>query len=228
MKMKYFHFINFSLLTNSTPNPQPSTLIKFLLNCSFADYICKKQELSLILQPEILKGTVMNLLQEFVIPFLGLKEGVHDYAFDIDAEFFESFEYSEIKQGKVHVGVSLERQERILIFNFNIRGTIHLPCDRCLALMDLPIEGNERLIVKFGKEWKEETDEILIIPETESHIDISSFIYEYIMLLLPYKRVHPEGEGLCDQAMVEKLDKHSTTETDPRWEALKDLKNKIE
>jgi len=168
------------------------------------------------------------VLQEFVIPFLGLKEGVHDYAFDIDAEFFESFEYSEIEQGKVHVDLSLDRQERMLLFNFTFSGSVQLPCDRCLAMMDLPVEGENRLIVKFGPEWEEVSDEILIIPEKESQIDISSFIYEYIILLLPYTRVHPEDEALCDTQMLEKLGRHSTEGTDPRWEALKDLKNKID
>jgi len=166
----------------------------------------------------------MNVLKEFVIPFVGLKEGIHDYAFDIDAEFFESFEYSEVEQGEIHVDVSMEKQERMLIFNFSIRGKVELPCDRCLSALDLSVEGNERLIVKFGQEWMEESEEILVIPETDSHIDISSFIYEYIMLLLPYKRVHPEGEGLCDQTIMDKLEQHVSSETDPRWEALKNLK----
>jgi uncharacterized metal-binding protein YceD (DUF177 family) len=170
----------------------------------------------------------MEALQEFVIPFLGLKEGIHDYAFDIDAEFFESFEYSEVKLGKVHVDVSMERKERMLIFTFGIRGSVEVPCDRCLGPLDLPIEGTDRLIVKFGLEWLEESEEILIIPETDSRIDISSFIYEYIMLKLPYKRVHPEGKGLCDRTVIDKLEHHSESETDPRWEALKELKNKLD
>lgn len=170
----------------------------------------------------------MKALQEFVIPFMGLKEGIHDYAFDIDAEFFESFEYSDVKHGNVHVDVSMERKERMLIFNFSIRGSLQLPCDRCLAPVDLPIEGTERLIVKFGQEWKEESEEIQLIPETESKIDISSFIYEYIMLLLPYKRMHPEDEGLCDPSVVDKLEQHVSAETDPRWEALRNLKDNLD
>jgi uncharacterized metal-binding protein YceD (DUF177 family) len=94
--------------------------------------------------------------------------------------------------------------------------------------MDYPVEGKERLIVKFGQEWLEESDEILIIPETESQIDISGFIYEYIVLTLPYQRIHPEGEGLCDQEVIEKLNAHTEQKIDPRWEALKSLKNSIE
>jgi uncharacterized metal-binding protein YceD (DUF177 family) len=172
----------------------------------------------------------MKALQEFEIPFLGLKEGVHDYAFDIDAAFFESFEYSEVKQGDVHVDVSLERQERMLIFNFSINGAVELPCDRCLAPMQLEVKGDERLIVKYGQEWGEESEEVIIMPETESRIDISGFIYEYIMLMLPFKRVHPEDsdERMCDVSMLEKLDQHSDTGSDPRWDALKDLKDKLD
>jgi len=173
-------------------------------------------------------GNIMKALQEFVIPFMGLKEGMHDYAFDIEAEFFESFEYSEVKQGDIHVDVSMERRDRMLIFNFSIHGKVQLPCDRCLSTMELPINGKERLIIKFGKEWTEESAEILIIPETDSSIDISSFIYEYIMLILPYKRMHPEGEGRCDQAIVDKLEQHVSTEADPRWEVLKNLKENID
>jgi uncharacterized metal-binding protein YceD (DUF177 family) len=175
-------------------------------------------------------GDIMKALQEFEIPFLGLKEGIHDYAFDIDAEFFESFEYSEVKQGGVHVEVSMERQERMLIFNFSINGSLELPCDRCLAPITLEVKGDERLIVKFGQEWEEESDEVIIMPETESRIDISSFIYEYIMLMLPYKRVHSEDpdKNMCDVSMVEKLNQHSDTGSDPRWDALKELKNKLD
>lgn len=169
----------------------------------------------------------MKALKDFIIPFVGLKEGEHEFAFDLDGKFFESFEYSEIKTGRVHVDMRLEKQNRMMIFNFIIKGFVKLPCDRCLDEMDFPIDGAERLIVKFGEEWKEETDEILIIPERESSIDVSGFIYEYIMLLLPYQRVH-EDESLCNRDVADKLASHKANETDPRWEALKELKDKIE
>lgn len=171
---------------------------------------------------------VMKVLKEFVIPFVGLKEGVHDYEFEIGKSFFESFEYSEIEQGSVHAEVSMEKKERMLIFNFRLSGEVQLPCDRCLSPLEMPIEGADRLIVKFGSEYEEESEEILIIPETDSMIDISSFIYEYIMLKLPIQRVHPESENRCDQTVVEMLDQQVQVETDPRWDALKDLKNNID
>ena len=166
----------------------------------------------------------MKVLKDFTIPFVGLKEGNHDFTFDIDEKFFDSFEYSEINNGKVRVLVSMEKQSRMMIFNFTIKGVVVVACDRCLSDMEYPVNGSERLIVKFGQEWKEETDEILIIPQTDSHIDLSQFIYEYIMLMLPYKRVHTEGEGICDAEMIGKLEQHTEPEPDPRWDALKELK----
>ena len=170
----------------------------------------------------------MKVLKDFIIPFLGLKEGFHDFTFNIDGKFFESFEYSEINEGKVRVLMNLEKQGQMMIFNFTIKGYVIVPCDRCLADMEYAVEGNERLVVKFGAEWKEETEEILIIPETDSHIDLSKFIYEYIMLMLPYKKVHPEGEGLCDAEMIHTLEQFAEEKQDPRWDALKDLKLKTE
>lgn len=193
-----------------------------------SDYICINQDIFIILQPEIFKGDIMNVLKEFTIPFVGLKEGMHDYSFEIKDSFFESFEYSEIETGKVHVEVSLERRERMLVFEFKIDGYVDVDCDRCLKAMEYPVKGQERLIVKFGQELREESEEIIVIPETDSHIDISSFIYEYIMLLLPFKRVHPDGDEICSNEVVDKLENHSIQEEDPRWDALKGLKDKFE
>lgn len=167
----------------------------------------------------------MKALKEFEIPFVGLKEGVHDYSFEIDEKFFESFDYSEIEKGKVHADLNLERKERMLILDFMIKGFVIIPCDRCLDDLEYPVEKNARLIIKFGHEFIEETEEIFIIPETESHIDISGFIYEYIILSLPIKRVHQEDKA-CDQTTIEKINQHVSPSEDPRWEALKDLRIK--
>ena len=35
--------------------------------------------------------------QQLIIPFIGLKEGIHQFEFEIDSTFFEQFDYSIIK-----------------------------------------------------------------------------------------------------------------------------------
>jgi uncharacterized protein len=145
--------------------------------------------------------------------------------------FFERYEHSEIKKGKFTVEVDFEREEKMLILNFLINGKVEIPCDRCFESFLLPISGRERLIVKFGDRFHEENEEVQIIPLGETQIDVSPFIYEFVHLLIPYRRVHPEdenGNSLCDPDIIKRIDeRESVSGPDPRWEALKKLKPKI-
>ncbi len=171
----------------------------------------------------------MDYLKQFIIPFRGLKQGVHHYDYQIDKKFFQVLEYAEVSNGNLKVDVELTKQERMLIFDFTIEGYVEVTCDRCLVGFDQALAGNEKLIVKFGEEWEEESDEVIIIPEGEYQFDISKYIYEYVVLLLPMQRIHPDDENgntTCDQDMVDRLGSHpDVSETDPRWDALLKLKN---
>jgi uncharacterized metal-binding protein YceD (DUF177 family) len=173
----------------------------------------------------------MDYLKQFVIQFGGLKPGVHQFSFLINEEFFEHFEFSEIKKGEVDVGIDFEREEKMLVLHFSFNGKVEVPCDRCYIPFFLPIKGEEKLIVKFGKDYHEENENIQIIPEGELHIDVSPFIYEYVHLLMPFRKVHPEdenGNSLCDPEVIKRIDERETiSEPDPRWEVLKKLKTKI-
>jgi uncharacterized metal-binding protein YceD (DUF177 family) len=102
-------------------------------------------------------------------------------------------------------------------------------CDRCTDYFDLPIEGNEQLVVKFGSDMVEESDQIVVIPATDGEINVAHFIYEYISIFIPIKRVHPEnkrGTTACNKEMIKRLEElknKEKKETDPRWDALKNL-----
>lgn len=172
----------------------------------------------------------MDWFKQFVIQFGGLKADQHHFDFEIDDTFFEHFEYSEIKEGTIHVHLELLKEEKVLAFTFSFDGKVTLPCDRCFEPVDLKINGTEHLVVKFGDGYYEENDELQIIPEGVTQFDISPFLYEYIHLLLPVRRVHPEdenGNSLCNPEVIKMLEQSSSaTEPDPRWEALNKLKNK--
>ena len=170
----------------------------------------------------------MDYLKQFVIPFGGLKPGVHQFSFEIDNKFFEQYEHSEIKKGNITVEISLEREEKMLILNFLINGNVEINCDRCYEPFLLPVSGKERLIVKFGDSFHEENEEVQIIPLGETQIDVSSFIYEFVHLLIPFRRVHPDdeiGNSLCDPDIIRRIDeREASSGPDPRWEVLKKLK----
>ena len=172
----------------------------------------------------------MSYFSQFLIPITGIKPGKYSFDFNIDESFFQHFEYSEIKSGEVQVHLEMEKEERLIQFHFSLAGFVRIPCDRCYEMMNQQIGGEEDLIVKFGNDFHEESDVVQVIPENENHFDVSSFLYEYVHLLLPIRRVHPEdenGNSECDPEVIKRLEalpEHS--EPDPRWEILNKLKTK--
>lgn len=171
----------------------------------------------------------MNKHSELIIPFKGLSIGNHHYDFVISDSFFESFEPLNIQKGKIDLSLDFEKESGLLSLLFHFNGTVSLTCDRCLEEYDQPVADDFRLIVKFGEDYQEITDEIVEISITEHRFDLSQYIYEYVQLMLPLKHVHPDdalGNSTCKPEMLEKLKELSKPATDPRWEALSKLKEK--
>jgi len=167
----------------------------------------------------------VNEMEEFVIPFKGLSTGNHQFTFKIDDSFFESFEYFESERGRLTVEIDLIKETNLLDLHFKMDGKIQLACDRCLDLTEFPVKDEFRLIVKFGEDFVEESEEVIIIPVNENRLHLKQYLFECINLMLPIKRVH-ENLSDCNQQIVEKLENYSKPQTDPRWEALKDMKLK--
>ncbi len=176
------------------------------------------------------------------ISLKNLSFGVHTYEYELDRKFFDAIDGDEVRKGNVKVTATVKRTSSTFEFNFDLKGVVQVPCTRCLDNMDQEVDSQNRLIVKFGKEYSEESDEIVIIPEDEGEINIAWFLYEFIALSIPIKHVHPSGE--CNRAVSSKLRKHRAVSTDdddeevvtededfpdeeeaqpndPRWDALK-------
>lgn len=166
--------------------------------------------------------------KEYTIPFSGLKEGIHEYSWDISGAFFEDREYGEIIDGDLHVEATMTKHTRMLVFDFDLKGTVEVTCDICTEPFDYPVDTEQQLIIKLGDKFEEESEDVIRIPETESEVDLSQFIFEYIVTSLPIRRTHEEGQ--CDPEMISKLeelrtnqDKKGPEDIDPRWDKLKDL-----
>ena len=169
----------------------------------------------------------MSRQNKYKIPFVGLKSGEHHFEFIIDDKFFSDIEYSLINDANIRVGLILNKQDSMMILDFNIEGTIKVTCDRCLEEFDLPVEGNNKLIIKTGDIPYEESEDIVVISKDEYELDVAQYIYEFISLLRPMQAIHPDDS--CDKAVLELLKRHATKESgnvDPRWEALKGFFNK--
>jgi uncharacterized metal-binding protein YceD (DUF177 family) len=170
--------------------------------------------------------------RQFVIPFKGLKVGRHNFVFDIDDTFFDDYEQSEVTKGKVHAEIDLDKRANMLELHFRLSGNVMVICDRCLDEFELPIKYETALFVKFGDVNEEQTDEIIVLSHNEFEIDAAQYIYEFVHLSLPYKRVHPndsKGRSTCNKEMLKKLDEYIIRENeddkDPRWDELQNLLN---
>ena len=186
----------------------------------------------------------MGKFELYTIDLKNLTPGTHDFEYLLENKFFVDIDGNEVHKGHVNVHLTVKRTLMAFELNFQIAGTVIVPCDRCLDDMDLSIETQDKLIVKFGKEYAEESDEIVIVPEEEGSINIAWFLYEFIALAIPIKHVHAAGK--CNKAMAAKLRKHTAISldddsvesldeefeeserqdagvSDPRWDALKGL-----
>jgi len=166
------------------------------------------------------------------IPLTGLKEGSHLYEFKIDGGFFELFDESLIKDADLKAVVELIKRSAHMELNIKIKGRVSLPCDRCLDLYEQEIETDDRVLIKFGDQWEEVDDEVIMIPYGENELELDQLFYEFTHLGLPLKKVHADddkGNSTCNPEMLEKLNKHIVRDekkTDPRWNELKKLKGK--
>jgi uncharacterized protein len=166
--------------------------------------------------------------KQYIVKFAGLPVGTHEFEFDISGTFFEQFEDSEIEKADLKVNLVLTKQNHLMQMEFDIKGTVELACDRCLTNYDFPIETQDKVVVKSGAP-EDSTDEILVIHEGEGDADVSHYLYEYITLALPSRRVPCEidEEFDCDYETLAKLKENTGSEeeeSNPIWEKLNKLK----
>ena len=170
--------------------------------------------------------------KEYNIPFAGLKLGKHKFEFNIDNTFFEEYDYSEFNDANIQLEVVLERMSNMLELALIADGAVNLECDLTSEPFDQNINAELDLVVKFGEEYNDEDDEILVIPHGEHQVNISQYIYEMLVLAVPPKRIHPGVlDGTLKSDVLKRLEElqpresnKRTKQTDPRWDALKDLK----
>ena len=167
----------------------------------------------------------------YTIQMSGLKEGHHTIDFEIDNTFFEQLEESEVKEGSLIANIEMDKRSSHLDMIIRVSGSVRISCDRCLEIFSQPVSSENRLLVKFGEKIEDIDPDILSVPTDDYKLDLQQQIYEFIMLALPIKRVHPadkKGKSTCDPVMLKKLEELliiEEKENDPRWDELKKLMN---
>lgn len=176
----------------------------------------------------------MMKLKAFTIPFVGLKLGKHQFEYEIGNKFFEHFEFDDFNSADLKVDLLLEKKTTLMEFIFKASGTVNVHCDLTNEPYDQPIDNELFLVVKFGDEYNDDNEDLLILPHGEYQVNIQQYIYELIVLSVPSKKIHPGvADGTLRSEVLEKLEEltpkekeiKEEEEIDPRWNKLKDLLN---
>ncbi|WP_258103391.1 DUF177 domain-containing protein [Marinoscillum sp. MHG1-6] len=171
-------------------------------------------------------------LREFQINIFGLSNKLHEFEFEIDNKLFAAKENSLVEKGSGQCKLSLKKSETMMNLHFEINAEVELICDRSLDPFEYPIAIEEDIIIKFGEDDYELSEEVFVIRKDSPSFNVGDFIYEFISLAVPMKKLHPrfadedEQEDLIYTSGGEESPEESKDdEVDPRWEALKKLKD---
>ncbi len=189
----------------------------------------------------------MGKFSAFKLALKSLGEGVHEFEYKLGKQFFVDMENSDVHDADLTVHLTVTHRHDAYDLDFRVDGTVTLLCDRCLDDLIVPIDATYRLMVKYGEDYNDESDDLLIIPQSDNDLNVSYMIYDTVVLAIPIKHVHPLGK--CNRQMSSLLKRHRAVtpgedaelqeelldsiddvdadagggSTDPRWDALKGL-----
>ena len=185
----------------------------------------------------------MKSSRTYTIPFIGLKLGTHQYDYHIDKSFFDVYPQQDFNSTDIDVKLNFTKKTTLLELDFDISGYVNINCDVTNESYNQKVSNVFSIVVKFGQDFDDTNEDLLILPHGAYEVNIQQYIYEFIVLSVPYKRVHPDVlNGTSTSIILDKLnslepninkEEDSTdsdhgadddpTDTDPRWDALKKL-----
>jgi uncharacterized protein len=171
----------------------------------------------------------------YSVNIIGLSNKLHHFDYEIGADFFRKYGTNLVSEGNFKVEVELNKHETFIEADFKIKGTATLTCDRSLEPFDYPIWTTRRMLFKYGEVNEEISDEIVMIHRDSATLEVGQYIYEFIGLAIPIKKLHPKfrmEESALDDTATGKIVYSSSPDEkgnddediDPRWNKLKNLK----
>lgn len=137
------------------------------------------------LQPILKNEVAMAAFGAYSLPIQGLKVGIHHFKYELDHAFFRHFEDSPVENGLMRVRLQLDKRSDMMLFDFVLEGHVDATCDRCTAAIQLPLEYERQLVVKYGEQEGDTEDEVVFISREASEFNVAKYLYEFTVLALP-------------------------------------------
>ncbi len=176
-------------------------------------------------------------LEQYAIYFKELKNGSASFSFLLDDQFFGLFEDSEVKGGEVKAEVEVRKSSASIYLSTTIEGEVMVECDRCLDHITIEVNGTSQS--EAAPDGSTEENEGIEIDAVEEKMLLGEYLYQSVLLSLPYSRTHLSLEE-CNPKMLEHFKIVSQEEFDaltspqesiadnPESDKLAALKQKLE
>lgn len=222
-------------------NDAPATARRGRTVKIFPKKVDKLKEISYFCKVFCQLTIVMGKFTQFKLPIKSMPIGSQEFDYQIDKQFFINMEDNDVRNADVKVHLVVEHKNDYYDMQFTMQGEVVVACDRCLDDLVIPVDTAYHVIVKYGDDYRDDSDEYLEIPYSDADINVSYMIHDTIALAIPIKHVHPAGK--CNRAMssilkkhraagedeeleeelMEEIDEMDSTPADSRWDKLKDL-----
>jgi DUF177 domain-containing protein len=177
----------------------------------------------------------MGNRRQFDIAFVGLKPGIHEFAYEVDEQFFLDYGQKDFESCHASVKLTLEKSTSFMRLKFEIGGSVKVICDRCGNPLPLNLWDEFNMVVKQVENPEEmneneEDPDIFYISRTESHLHLADWIYEFVTLSVPMQRMCSDDEiggPLCNKeilAMLRKMESGIIENNHPLQKELEKLK----
>lgn len=141
----------------------------------------------------------MGKFTEYKLMLKSLPHGKHSFEYHLDKTFFSNMENDDVRDADIRVTLDVDYRGDSYVMEFHLVGTLTVLCDRCLDELPLPVDASYNLAVKYGEEYNDDSDTLLIIPESDNYLNVAYMIYDTAVLAIPPRHVHPQGK--CNRAM---------------------------
>ncbi|MCC5926127.1 MAG: DUF177 domain-containing protein [Bacteroidetes bacterium] len=133
----------------------------------------------------------------------------------------DSMEYRDLM-----LRVEFEKREALITVSFQISGEALLVCDRSLDTFWSEIDAEYTILFKESADFESEDDKTAVrrLDISGNIIKIDTEVRDTVMLSLPARRIHPRYFDESGELKEFENIKEEREVTDPRWEALRALK----
>jgi uncharacterized metal-binding protein YceD (DUF177 family) len=173
----------------------------------------------------------------YEIAFVGLKHGEHEFNYTLEDKFFIEKGAEDVENMHATVKLLLEKNTGFMLLKFQTGGNAQVNCDRCGNLMQVSLWDEFNMVVKPVENPEEMNEQevdadVFYIGRSESYLDVSDWLYEFVLLSIPTQHVCADdenGQSLCNKDVLKKLAEMKVTAEEQKensiWKGLEKFKD---